>query len=136
VKARCGARFIFWGCVRIDGVDREGLRHGIDLFNRGEFFDAHEVLEGVWRGAPGDEKKFLQGLIQAAVAFHHHSTGNHVGARSLLARSARNLTGYPENFAGIKLASLLELLARWQNALDDGSAMPASPQIERTGQDP
>ena len=117
-------------------MDREGLLHGIDLFNRGEFFDAHEVLEDVWRAAPGEEKKFLQGLIQAAVAFHHHSTGNHVGARSLLARSARNLTGYPENFASIKLTPLLESLACWQNALDDGSAIPVLPQIEMTNKAP
>ncbi|MGE0407317.1 MAG: DUF309 domain-containing protein, partial [Candidatus Korobacteraceae bacterium] len=33
-------------------MDHDGLRHGITLFNRGEFYDAHEVLEDVWRAAP------------------------------------------------------------------------------------
>lgn len=111
-------------------MDRDGFLRGIGLFNRAEFFDAHEVLEDVWRVAAGEEKKFLQGLIQVAVAFHHHSTGNKVGARSLLGRSAKNLAGYPENFAGIQLASLLESLARWRDALDHGSALPSLPCIE------
>ncbi len=111
-------------------MDRDGFLHGIGLFNRAEFFDAHEVLEDVWRAATGEEKKFLQGLIQVAVAFHHHSTGNKVGACSLLRRSAGNLAGYPENFGGIQLASLLKSLAQWRDALDNGSALPALPRIE------
>src|SRR5882724_10157595 len=91
--------------------------HGIRLFNRGAFFEAHEVLEDVWRPATEPERKFLQGLIQVAVAFHHHSTGNLVGARSLLARAAKNLSGYSETFGGIQLSQLLNCIAEWQQAL-------------------
>ena len=61
-------------------VDQAGFSRGIALFNHGEFFEAHEVLEDVWRAAPPGEKKFLQGLIQVAVSFHHRSTGNLIGA--------------------------------------------------------
>ena len=64
--------------------------HGIRLFNRAAFFEAHEALEDVWRAAPESEKKFLQGLIQIAVGLHHYGTGNLVGARSLLGRAARH----------------------------------------------
>ena len=54
----------------------DGYRRGIRHFNAREFYDAHEVWEDVWRESQGMEKRFLQGLIQAAVALHHHSTGN------------------------------------------------------------
>lgn len=110
-------------------MDREGLRHGIELFNRGEFFEAHEVLEDVWRVAPQAERKFLQGLIQVAVALHHHSTGNLAGARSLLERGAGNLKGYPANFAGIELTALLQTLARWSSSLNDGVDPPPLPRL-------
>jgi uncharacterized protein len=110
-------------------VDAHRFAEGIKLFNSAEFFEAHEVLEDVWRVAPIEEKKFLQGLIQAAVAFHHHSTGNAVGARSLLQRARRNLSGYPDEFTGIHLKQLLESLARWHEALEDGRAVPPLPQI-------
>jgi predicted metal-dependent hydrolase len=120
----------FFALCQNKDVDRDGFLHGIGLFNHAEFFDAHEVLEDVWRATTGEEKKFLQGLIQVAVAFHHHSTGNKVGACSLLARSAKNLDSYPGNFAGIRLTALLESLAQWREALDSGSALPSLPRIE------
>ncbi|MGB0038926.1 MAG: DUF309 domain-containing protein, partial [Terriglobales bacterium] len=67
-------------------IDAEGLARGLDLFNRAHFFDAHEVLEDVWResahGKP--RRRHLQGLVQLAVAFHHESRNNSVGARSVL----------------------------------------------------
>ena len=110
-------------------VDTHRFAEGIKLFNSAEFFEAHEVLEDVWRAAPATDKKFLQGLIQAAVAFHHHSTGNAVGARSLLARAQRNLSAYPAEFKGIHLEALLGSLARWQQALQDGQPAPPLPRI-------
>jgi len=106
-------------------VDTEGYQRGIDLFNRGEFFNAHEMLEDVWRTAPGEERKFLQGLIQVAVAFHHHSRGNVAGARSVLARARKNLARYPDHFAGVHLAELCAALAQCQVALDNGTSPPA-----------
>jgi len=111
-------------------MDRDGFRRGIELFNLGEFFEAHEALEDVWRAAPPAEKKFLQGLIQVAVALHHHSTGNLVGARSLLARGARNLKGYPATFAGIELTSLLGVLAQWGSSLNDNADPPPPPRLD------
>src|SRR5579864_180719 len=80
---------------------------GIVLFNSAEFFEAHEVLEDVWRAAPERERKFLQGLIQVAVALHHHSRGNLVGCRSLLDRARRNLGTYPAEYGGVDLGGLL-----------------------------
>ena len=39
-------------------------------FNRGEYFEAHEVWEGLWRAADrkGPVARFLQGLIRLAAA--------------------------------------------------------------------
>src|SRR5262249_59350778 len=98
--------------------DSYQFAEGIRLFNTQKFFEAHEVLEDVWREAPVAEKQFLQGLIQAAVAFHHHSSGNVVGARSLLSRAHRNLSGFYEQCRGIHFEPLLGSLARWPAALD------------------
>ena len=111
------------------GVDPHRFAEGIKLFNSAEFFEAHEVLEDVWRAAPAAEKKFLQGLIQVAVGLHHHSTGNRVGSRSLLTRARRNLSGYPDELGGIDLKPLMESLARWQEALEDGQPVPPLPRI-------
>jgi predicted metal-dependent hydrolase len=111
-------------------MDDAGYRRGLELFNKGEFFDAHEVLEDVWRAAPEVEKKFLQGLIQVAVGLHHHSRGNLVGARSLLARAHGNLGAYPAQHGGIDLAGLRTQLERWVGALEHGGSVPPLPRIE------
>jgi predicted metal-dependent hydrolase len=110
-------------------VELEQCREGIELFNRAAFFEAHEALEDVWRAAPQSEKKFLQGLIQVAVALHHYGNGNLAGARSVLRRAFRNLSLYPEGCGGIHSAALLRTIAEWQRALDEGMPVPALPRI-------
>ena len=110
-------------------VDQEPYLRAIRLFNDGAFFEAHEVWEDVWRASVPPEKQFLQGLIQVAVALHHHGKGNLAGARSLLARGTRNLTGYPEDFGGIPLVQLLESLEQWRDALAEGKPVPRLPQL-------
>jgi len=106
---------------------------GIDLFNQHSFFEAHEVLEDVWRIAPEPERRFLQGLIQVAVALHHHSRGNAVGCRSLLERARRNLSLYPDEHGGLDLAALLQAVDQWRDALDHGRSAPSFPRLQARG---
>ena len=108
---------------------------GVDLFNRARFFDAHEVLEDVWRALPRDRpsvrrlRLHLQGVIQLAVAFHHDSTGNRAGARSVLERALRNLKGADRSFPELDLVRLRAEMANWQRHFADSSPRPKPPQI-------
>jgi uncharacterized protein len=104
-------------------MDEIGFQRGLTLFNAGKYFDAHEVWEDVWRAAPAEEKQFLQGLIQIAVALHHHSRGNLAGARSLLARAYRNLMNYPDSHSGVNLAEVRAAIAGCERALGSGAAL-------------
>jgi predicted metal-dependent hydrolase len=110
-------------------VNSEGYRRGIRLFNAREFYDAHEVWEDVWRESHGIEKKFLQGLIQAAVALHHRSTGNVVGACSLVERARGNLAGCPAEFGGIRVGELIAELGEWRAAVVAGEVEVKCPVI-------
>ncbi|MGI9101964.1 MAG: DUF309 domain-containing protein [Terriglobales bacterium] len=98
-------------------MDSEPFQRGIALFNRGEYFEAHEVLEEVWRAASTADKKFLQSLIQVAVGLHHYGNHNREGARSLLARAHRNLQPYAETYGGVNLSVLRAALGRAADAL-------------------
>jgi len=110
-------------------VVSEDYIRGINLFNKAEFFDAHEALEDIWRAAPPENKKFLQGMVQIAVAFHHYSTGNRVGMRSVLERAIKNLSEPAGSFGHIQLAALLQSLGQWREALDNDLPLPALPRI-------
>ena len=116
--------------MRGEAFDLDAYAHGIRLFNQGSFFAAHEVLEDVWRAAPAETKKFLQGLIQVAVALHHHSQGNLVGTASLLKRAARNLSAYPDEFGGIRVKTLLESIGSCGQALERGLPLPSIPRLD------
>ena len=107
--------------------NHEDLIKGVDLFNRAHFFDAHEVLEDVWRCVPRDRpsRRHLQGLIQLAVAFHHESTGNDVGAHSVLERAMRNLNGADSSFPDLDLDRLRAELAPWRKYLADSESAGA-----------
>ena len=94
---------------------------GLSLFNLAHFFAAHEVLEDVWRATALDSasRRHLQGFVQLAVAFHHQSTGNLVGARSVLERGMRNLSGADSSFPDLDLDRLRCELDTWRQYLDD-----------------
>jgi hypothetical protein len=97
------------------------FNHGVDLFNRARFFDAHEVLEDVWRSLPRDRppRRHLQGMVQLAVAFHHESRGNYLGAHSVLKRAMRNLNRADDSFPHLDLDRLRAELELWRRYLDD-----------------
>ena len=111
-------------------MDDPHYRHGIELFNAGRFFDAHEELEDAWRVAAEDDRLFLQGLTQAAVGLHHHSCGNRTGACSVLERARGNLGGYPARYAGIRVEELRQALGAFSAALLACEAAPPVPRIE------
>ena len=113
--------------------DTSRICEGLALLNSAHYFHAHEVLEDVWRAAAPTDRQFFQGLIQVAVALHHHSRGNLAGCKSLLTRAGRNLSGYPDGHLGLDLNSLRRSLAEWQQALDQGVALPSPPTVRLRG---
>ena len=50
------------------------FQHGLELFNTGKFFDAHEVWEDVWRAAPAlaVAAVALQGELRLTIALVAH----------------------------------------------------------------
>src|SRR5215510_10798798 len=84
------------------------LLQGIEEFNRGHFFAAHELWEEAWNDVVGEEKRFYQGLVQIAAGYHKLSLAQYNGARKLLERGNQTLSDFPPDYAGSDLASLLE----------------------------
>ncbi len=106
------------------------FQHGIELLNQGSYFHAHDVLEEVWREVRGENRAFYQGVVQVAIAMHHHSKANRAGAQSVLAKAIRNLEPYPSPYVGIDLAGLKQQLGQWSAAMESGGPFPAPVRIE------
>jgi predicted metal-dependent hydrolase len=98
----------------------EVFRRGLEEFNTERFFEAHEVWEEVWLGSAEPEKRFLQGIIQIAAAFHHYQRGNLLGTRSLLEAGLNRLRDFPADQGGISLDLLCVAAGEWATALHSG----------------
>jgi hypothetical protein len=83
------------------------LRKGLLLFNHHLFFEVHEVLEAQWLQETGEERRFLQGLIQIAVAFYHVGNNNLRGALSLLHDGVEKITPHQPAFLGVELRAFI-----------------------------
>jgi predicted metal-dependent hydrolase len=123
----------------VSRIDPPGaFRRGIEQFNAGRFFEAHETWEEVWLRTPEPERTFLQGIIQMAAAFHHYSRGNTRGARSLLEASLTRLARFPPAHRGIQLAALRGEAQTWATSLATGGASEPRtliPQIRFAAED-
>ena len=108
------------------------FRKGLEAFNSGHFFEAHEHWEEVWLETLDPEKMFLQGLIQVAAAFHHYSRANRQGTQNLLQAGLTKIEQFPHGHGGLELEPLRMAVRRWLAALERGDDPPKNeiPRIE------
>ncbi|HEX3375555.1 MAG TPA: DUF309 domain-containing protein [Candidatus Acidoferrales bacterium] len=117
--------------TRMDAHEKDRLyRQGLDAFNSARFYDAHEHWEEVWLKTPNPEKMFLQGLIQIAAAFHHHSRANLLGTRNLLREGLWKLDRFPEIYGDLEIEKLRVTVREWLADFDAGE-IPKSGKIPR-----
>jgi predicted metal-dependent hydrolase len=90
---------------------------GIELFNAGEYFEAHEALENAWREEPGRIRELYQGILQVAVTYLHIQRGNYSGATKVAARCQIKLDQWPETCRGVDVATLRRNLTAVMEAL-------------------
>jgi predicted metal-dependent hydrolase len=93
-----------------------------ECFNRGLYFEAHDVLEELWLADKyGPNYSFHKGLIQLAGAFVHLQKDRLRPANALFSLAKNNLMQYPDQHDGLDLSKWLALIADWEADLSDGS---------------
>lgn len=108
----------------------EKYREGVRLFNAQEFFECHEILEELWSETLGEQRKFYQGLIQAAVALFHFGNENLGGARKLYHSARGNLERYGTQNEGLDLEKFLASMKFcFQELIDASETYPAGVQL-------
>ena len=64
-------------------------KKGIDLFNDGKYWEAHEAWEEVWHKKKGRERAFYQGMIHVAASLLKIHRNQFEGAHSQLTRALK-----------------------------------------------
>jgi uncharacterized protein len=69
----------------------EAIERAMQLFNDEKYWQAHEVLEYVWKNESGIEKEILNGIILVAAAFVHDEKDEPDVCISILQRARKKL---------------------------------------------
>lgn len=84
---------------------KESLNQAYELFNDGQWYEAHDALEDIWNTLDGDERQVIQGILQVSVSQFHLSKGNINGAIILLGEGLGRIKTRTKTNLGIDLIS-------------------------------
>jgi hypothetical protein len=100
-----------------------------ECFNRGDYYEAHDVLEHLWLDCRDANYLYFKGLIQIAGAFVHmkkqyarpeHPTDGrrlHPAAR-LLVLGMKNLAPFGPAHMGLEVESVCRLCGDWRDLIE------------------
>lgn len=90
---------------------------GIERFNRGKYYPAHDALEEAWVVDEGPGRDLYRGILQVGIAYYQIEKGNYRGAVKMLLRVRQWLGPMPDVCRGVNVASLREDVDRVYAAL-------------------
>jgi predicted metal-dependent hydrolase len=105
---------------------------GIDRFNGGLFYEAHDSWEEIWRSTTPEPRDLFQGLVQVTAGMHHALDRQRPEpAARVLAKGRRRLEPLAPVCLGLDLEALLESVRDWEGWLtgDRTGAAPPVPRI-------
>lgn len=84
----------------------EAIKLGVFYFNEERFWEAHEVLEGVWKRCYEGERDLVQGIILIAAALVHYQKAEDSICLSVLGRGLEKLARASGHYHGINVDNL------------------------------
>jgi len=92
-----------------------------ECFNRGQYYEAHDVLEQLWlKDRQGANGAFYKGLIQLAGAFVHLQKDRLRPSAALFKLAGANLGQYAGQHEGLAVPAVLALIEHWRSTLERG----------------
>ena len=96
--------------AELEAACREPLsnaaRRGIELFNAGDYFEAHEVLEEAWNEDGTAGRELYRAILQVAVAYLQIERGNYRGAAKMFLRLRQWIEPLPATCRGVDVRGL------------------------------
>ncbi|MDP6324141.1 MAG: DUF309 domain-containing protein [Candidatus Thalassarchaeaceae archaeon] len=121
--------------MELSKKQRDWLIAGIEHFNAGRFWHAHEDWEDLWKSLKGVASQELidgvQGLIQIAAMLLNHERGKSRGVVSLWTKSSVKLEPVIEGLFGIDIASLYADSEPFHLDVEEFSLVPQTVKIKQ-----
>ena len=96
------------------------LYRGIEEINQQYFFEAHDTLEDLWHETRGNDRKFVQGLIQVSVGFYHLLNRNYRGSASQFSKGLEKLHEYFPEHQGVALEEFCKEVKKYREIAEQG----------------
>lgn len=94
-------------------------REGVNLFNKGEYYAAHDFLESAWVADEGPGRDLYRAILQVGIAYHQIEKGNYRGAVKMLLRVRQWLEPLPDTCREVDVISLRADVDRVYSAVTD-----------------
>jgi predicted metal-dependent hydrolase len=95
------------------------LREGINHFNGSRFFDAHVVWETLYQEVQGDDKPFIEALIQLSTACRMIvEFGEIKGPVKLIYQALIRFENYQPTHCDVKVSELRNNMEAWAKELE------------------
>jgi predicted metal-dependent hydrolase len=107
------------GITDCQGLLHPKAIHGMELFNQGRYFEAHEALEAAWRAESGPVRDLYRGILQVGVVYLHITQFNYPGALKVCQRCRKWLLPWPEICRGVEVGQLRQDLETVMAALQN-----------------
>ncbi|MFM7641152.1 MAG: DUF309 domain-containing protein [Cyanobium sp.] len=108
-------------------VDDERYQIAVDLFNRQQWYAAHDAFEELWYEAHGTDRALLHGIIQISVAEYHLECGNLRGSTLLMAEGLNHLYSAEPQSVDFNISDLQTTVAKRLSALQSGISIVDQP---------
>lgn len=108
-------------------------RRGIECFDAGVYFGAHEAWETAWRmarKAEDPDEEFFKGLSQLGAGYTHVQRGNPRGAHTLMDRGVGRIRAYGARHRGIDVETFASASEANMARLEGLGRSDAMPEIE------
>ncbi len=79
---------------------------GMQLFNDGEYWLAHEALEEAWNEESGTVRELYRAILQTGVVYLHIIRNNYNGAVKVYRRAQKWIQPWPDVCRGIQIGGL------------------------------
>jgi hypothetical protein len=87
------------------------IARAVQLFNDERYWEAHEVLEYLWKNAKGVEREILNGIILVAAAFVHDEKDEPDVCISILRRARKKFDQASSNYRGININKIADMIS-------------------------
>ncbi|MBG0774329.1 DUF309 domain-containing protein [Oleidesulfovibrio alaskensis] len=106
------------------GIAMRELFEAVEMFNAGDWYESHEILDMLWLAETSPERELYQGVLQIAAGLWHDRRGNRNAAQRLCTKGLGHLRSFPETCKGLRLGNFIRQVETLLHFFEQSATAP------------